>query len=87
VAAAVYILSALISLASAVLLLRSFARTRTSLLFWAGLCFLGLTLNNVLLFVEKEVVTDADLATWRALPALLGMLLLVYGLVAEETQP
>jgi Family of unknown function (DUF5985) len=86
-AAVVYILSALISLASAVLLLRSFARTRTSLLFWAGLCFLGLTLNNVLLFVDKELVADADLSTWRALPALLGMLLLVYGLVAEETQP
>ena len=86
-AAAVYILSALISLASAVLLLRSFARTRTSLLFWAGLCFVGLTLNNVLLFVDQELVTDGDLSTWRALPALLGMLLLVYGLVAEETQP
>jgi hypothetical protein len=87
VAGAVYILSALISLASAVLLLRSFAHTRTSLLFWAGLCFVGLTLNNVLLFVDQELVTDADLSTWRALPALLGMLLLVYGLVAEETQP
>lgn len=86
-AAAVYILSALISLASAVLLLRSFARTRTSLLFWAGLCFVGLTLNNVLLFVDKELVTDAELSTWRALPALLGTLLLVYGLVAEETRP
>ena len=86
-AAAVYILSALISLASAVLLLRSFARTRTSLLFWAGLCFVGLTLNNVLLFVDKELATGADLSTWRALPALLGTLLLVYGLVAEETQP
>lgn len=86
-AAAVYILSALISLASAVLLLRSYARTRASLLFWAGLCFVGLTLNNLLLFVDQELVTDGDLSTWRALPALLGMLLLVYGLVAEETQP
>lgn len=86
-AATVYILSAAISLASAVLLLRSFARTRTSLLFWAGLCFAGLTLNNLMLFVDKVVVTDVDLSVWRALPALVGMLLLVYGLVAEETQP
>jgi hypothetical protein len=86
-AAAVYILSALISLASAVLLLRSFAHTRTSLLFWAGLCFVGLTLNNVLLFVDKVLVADADLSTWRGLPALAGMLVLVYGLVWEETQP
>jgi hypothetical protein len=86
-AAAVYLLSALISLASAVLLLRSFAVTRTGLLFWAGLCFVGLTLNNLLLFVDKVVITDVDLSTWRALPALTGMLLLVYGLVAEATRP
>ena len=86
-AAAVYILSALISLASAVLLLRSFARTRASLLFWAGLCFAGLTLNNVMLFVDEVLVTDTDLATWRAVPALAGTLVLVYGLVWEETGP
>ena len=47
-ATAVYILSALISLASAALLLRSYARTRSSLLFWAGLCFVGLSLNDLM---------------------------------------
>lgn len=86
-AATVYILSALISLATAILLLRSFARTRSNLLFWAGLCFIGLTLNNLMLLLDKVLVTDVDLSTWRALPALAGMLLLVYGLVAEGTQP
>jgi hypothetical protein len=86
-ATAVYLLSALVSLASAVLLLRSYASTRTGLLLWAGLCFLGLTLNNLLLFVGEEIATDADLSTWRAVPALAGMLLLVYGLVMEETRP
>lgn len=86
-AAAVYILSALISLASAVLLLRSWARTRASLLLWAGLCFVGLTLNNMMLFVDKVLVEDTDLSTWRALPALAGMLVLVYGLVWQETRP
>jgi hypothetical protein len=60
--------------------------TRTTLLFWAGLCFVGLTLNNVILFVDKVVVTDVDLSTWRTLPALAGMLLLVFGLVWEERQ-
>lgn len=85
--AAVYTLSALISLACAVLLLRSFADTRAALLLWAGLCFAGLTLNNVMLFVDEVVVPDADLSTWRALPALAGTLLLVYGLVWEETRP
>jgi hypothetical protein len=85
--ATVYILSALISLACTVLLLRSFARTRASLLFWAGLCFAGLTINNLMLFVDKVLVTETDLSTWRAAPALAGTLLLVYGLVWEETAP
>jgi Family of unknown function (DUF5985) len=86
-ATAVYILSALISLACAVLLLRSYVEARTGLLLWAAVCFLGLTLNNTLLFVDKVVVTDVDLSLWRTLPALAGMLALVFGLLWEETRP
>lgn len=86
-ATAVYLLSALISLACAVLLLRSFAQARSALLLWAAVCFLGLTLNNTLLFVDKVVVTDADLSLWRTVPALGGMLALVFGLLWEETRP
>ena len=47
---------------------------------------MGLTLNNVMLFVDKVVVTNVDLSTWRTLPALAGMLLLVLGLVWDERQ-
>ena len=82
-ASAVFILSALISLACAALLLRSFARSRSGLLLWAGLCFTGLTLNNLLLFVD-EVAGDVDLSGWRTAPALAGMLALVFGLIWEE---
>jgi hypothetical protein len=84
VAATVYILSALISLACAALLLRSFMQGRTALLLWAAVCFLGLTLNNALLFVDKVVVTDVDLSLWRTIPALAGTLALVVGLLWEE---
>jgi uncharacterized protein DUF5985 len=87
VATAVYILSALISLTCATLLLRSFAASRQSLLLWAAICFLGLTLNNLLLFVDKVVATDADLSGWRTVPALAGMLVLIVGLLWEEAQP
>jgi hypothetical protein len=87
VAATVYILSALISCACAALLLRSFLQARTALLLWAAVCFLGLTLNNALLFVDKIVATDVDLSLWRALPALAGMLALVFGLLWEESRP
>lgn len=86
-AATVYILSALISLACATLLLRSFAATRNGLLLWAAICFLGLTVNNALLFVDKVVVTDVDLSLWRTVPALAGTLALIFGLLWEETQP
>jgi hypothetical protein len=87
VATAVYVLSALISLACAVLLLRSFAQARTGLLLWAAVCFLGLTLNNALLFVDKVVATDVDLSLWRTIPALAGTLALALGLLREETRP
>ena len=86
-ATAVYIMSALISLACAVLLLRSYMQARTGLLLWAAVCFLGLTLNNTLLFVDKVVATDVDLSLWRTIPALAGMLALVFGLLWEETRP
>jgi hypothetical protein len=82
-AAAVFILSALVSLACAVLLLRSFGRSRSGLLLWAGVCFTGLTLNNLLLFLD-EIAADVDLSAWRTAPALAGMLALVFGLIWEE---
>jgi hypothetical protein len=86
VATGVYILSALVSLACAVLLLRSYFSERSSLLLWAGLCFAGLSLNNVMLFVDKVVITDVDLSVWRTLPALAGTLALAFGLIWEETR-
>jgi hypothetical protein len=86
VAATVYLLSALISLACAMLLLRSYAQSRTGLLLWAAVCFAGLTLNNALLFVDKVMATDVDLSLWRAIPALAGMLALAFGLLWEESR-
>ncbi|HEU0053703.1 MAG TPA: DUF5985 family protein [Longimicrobium sp.] len=80
----VYALCALTSLACAVLLLRGYARNRVRLLLWAGLCFAGLALNNILLFVDMRVVADVDLSVWRSLPALAGLALLMYGLVWES---
>ena len=83
-ATAVYVLSASISLTCAALLLRSWEQTRTGLLLWAAICFLGLTLNNAVLFVDKVVATDVDLSLWRTIPALAGMLALVIGLLWES---
>ena len=79
----VYALCALTSLACAALLLRGYARTRVRLLLWAGLCFAGLALNNILLFIDVRMVPDVDLSLWRSFPALAGLLALLYGLVWE----
>ncbi len=83
-AEAVYLLCAVTSSLCAVLLLRAYARTGTRLLLWSGLCFLGLALNNAVLVVDLMIVPDTDLSTWRIVPAVLGVALLLYGLIWES---
>lgn len=83
-AEAVYLLCAVTSSLCALLLLRAYVRTGTRLLMWSGLCFLGLALNNALLVVDLIIVPDTDLATWRLVPAVLGVALLLYGLIWES---
>ena len=83
-AEAVYLLCAVTSSLCAVLLLRAYARTGTRLLLWSGLCFFGLALNNALLVVDLMIVPDTDLSTWRLVPAVLGVALLLYGLIWES---
>ncbi len=79
----VYALCAVVSLLSAGLLARAWLGNRSALLLWCLLCFIGLALNNVLLFIDKVVVTEIDLSVWRTLPAAVGVGALVYGLVWE----
>jgi hypothetical protein len=80
----VYALCALTSLLCMVLLVRGYRRSRARLLLWTAVCFAGLALNNVLLFVDLQVVPSVDLSVWRSLPALVGLLALIYGLVWER---
>ena len=84
-AVVVYSLCALTSLICAGLLLRSYLRFRTPLLFWSSLCFLGLAINNVLVFVDLVVVPTVDLSMFRSLSALIAIALLVFGLVWESS--
>lgn len=79
----VYILCALTSCLCAVLLWRGYRASGARLLLWSAWCFVGLTLNNVLLVVDMTIMTQIDLSLVRALPALCGVALLVFGLVWE----
>lgn len=83
----VYFLGALTTLLCAALLLRGYAQGRMKLLLWSGLCFIGLTVSNVLLFIDLVLLpADVDLYIMRLATAAAAMLLLVYGLVWESEQ-
>jgi hypothetical protein len=83
VATAVYVLCALTAALCAWLLGRGYARSRARLLLWSSICFAGLCLNNVMLFIDKVVATDVDLSAWRLVPAAVGIAFLLYGLIWE----
>ena len=80
---AVYLLGVAVTLTCAVLLLRGYARGRKRLLLWSSLCFFGLALSNVLVFVDLAILPDVDLYLWRLISAAVSMLILIYGLVWE----
>ena len=79
----VYLLCAATAGSCAWLLLRAYLQTRARMLLWSALCFGGLTVNNVLLVLDRLVLTSADLSTWRLAVALVSVLLLLVGLVLE----
>ena len=81
---AVYILGSLTTLACAVLLLRGYARARKRLLLWSGLCFFGLTVSNVLIFVDLVMFPEVNLYLWRLATAAVAMALLLYGLIWDS---
>ena len=84
-APAVYLLDTLTTLLCAALLLIGYTKSRSALLLWSGLCFAGLTVSNVLLFVDLVLLgADQSLYMWRLSTAAAAMLLLVYGLVFES---
>ena len=80
-ATAIYILISLTALLCTFLLLRAYLRSRYRLLLWSGVCFAGLTLNNVLLVLDKIVLPTVDLSTWRTAVALAAMAVLLYGMI------
>lgn len=79
-----YAIGVLTSILCAVLLIRAYLTERTPLLLWCSLCFLGLALNNVLLFADLFIVPEIDLEVWRSVTALIALCLMLIGLIWEE---
>jgi hypothetical protein len=80
----VYALCFLTSCLCAVLLLRAYFNSRSRLLLWSGLCFVGLGLNNGLLLLDRVFLANVDMGWLRAIPAVIGVMFLLYGLVWES---
>ncbi|HLS85082.1 MAG TPA: DUF5985 family protein [Burkholderiales bacterium] len=79
-----FLLAAMTSFACMVLLFRGYARTGVRLLFWSALCFVFLSVNNLLLFVDTVIFpTAVDLRPYRLVAALAGIVSLLYGFIWE----
>lgn len=76
-------LAVLTSMACMVFLLRAYAANGLRLLLWSGLCFVFLSINNVLLFLDVVVYPEVDLRPYRLLSALVGLAFLLYGFIWE----
>jgi len=83
----VYILCAATCLTCAGLLWRGWRRSRVRLLLWTCLCFVGLALNNAIVFADLVMVPAVDLSLVRNMPALIGLGLLLYGMIWEGGRP
>ena len=83
-ATAVYILCFATSAVCGWLLVRSYLRTRTSLLLWTAICFVLLTVNNFLVVVDLVFLPDSiDLRPMRVAATLVALGTLLYGFIWE----
>jgi hypothetical protein len=78
-----YLLCAATSILCMVLLMRGYAHSGSRLLLWSMLCFVGLALNNLLLFVDLVILPDLDLRWPRYAVALAAISVLIYGFIWE----
>lgn len=79
-----YLLAVLTCLACTVLLFRGYRASRQRLLLWSALCFVFLTLNNLLLLFDLAVFSELDLRPYRLAAALVGLAFLIYGFIFES---
>ncbi len=81
----VYALCAIASVFCAALLVGNYRRTKVRLALYTSICFVGLALNNLLLFVDLIIWPQWDFVWPRTLVALAALLTLVIGLIWEGT--
>jgi hypothetical protein len=80
-AAIIYSLCSIAAFLCAYLLLQAYWRSGYRLLLWSGLCFVGLTFNNLFLVCDKLIFPDIDFSLWRNSSVLVAMAVLLFGLI------
>jgi hypothetical protein len=84
VPSAIYLLCVITSLVCLVLLARGYARTGVKLLLWSALCFVGLALNNLLLFIDIVILPETtSLVPFRQGTTFIALGILLYGFIWE----
>ena len=81
--AVIYGLCAITAMLCAVLLFRAYRRNHSRMLFWSGIGFAGLTLDNLVVMIDKIVLPLIDLSVLRHAIALLAMMVFLWGLIWE----
>jgi Na+/melibiose symporter-like transporter len=80
-----FLLAVLTSLGCTLLLYRGYRNTRLRILLWSALCFVCLTVNNLLVFVDLILLPETvDLRVLRHSVALTGMAFLLYGFIRDS---
>lgn len=78
---ALYVATCLTTLLCAILLLRAYFNVRRRLLLWSGLCFVGLTVSNILVITDLVLFPTIDLYSYRLASETIGIAFLLYGLI------
>lgn len=79
----VYLLCFLTSALCAVLLVRQYAASRTPVLLWSAVCFVFLALSNLIVVIDKSVLTETTFRTPRLLLTLIAVAVLLFGFIWE----
>jgi hypothetical protein len=83
IAEIVYVLCGVLSALCAGMLYSKYRATQTRFLLWSSLCFVGLAINNVILFIDMIIIPQTDISVIRMIPALLGVSVLIYGFLVD----
>lgn len=81
--ALVYILCLVTCVGCAILLIRSWMKTRTRLLLWTAISFVFLAINNFFLLADTTLFPNVELSFFRFAGALTGVAVLIFGLIWE----